>query len=73
MCTVDGKQGLVALALSDTGEFVNGTPVFIGRYVINGGTGELSGLRGVLQLTGTVDLSTGLSTIDYSGKIHSHP
>ena len=73
MCTVDGKPGLLALGLSDTGKFVNGTPIFSGRYVINGGTGELSGLRGVLQLTGTVDLSTGLSTIDYSGEIHSHP
>jgi hypothetical protein len=72
VCTVDGKQGLLTLVLSDTGEFVNGTPIFNGRYVINGGTGELSGFRGVLRLNGIVDLSTGLSTINYAGEIRLH-
>ena len=72
-CTVDGKEGLLALVFSDTGELVDGTPTFSGRDVIIGGTGELSGLRGVLQLEGTVDLMTGLSTTNYSGEIHFLP
>src|SRR5262245_21762489 len=72
-CTVDGKQGLLTLSFSDTGETVDGTPTFTGRDVIKGGTGELSGLRGVLQFEGTVDLTTGLSTSNYSGEIHFEP
>jgi hypothetical protein len=72
-CTVDGKQGLLTLSFSDTGETVDGTPTFNGRDVIKGGTGELSGLRGVLQFEGTVDLMTGLSTSNYSGEIHFEP
>jgi hypothetical protein len=44
--------------------------IFSGRAVITGGTGELSGLRGVLQIEGTVDLVTGLSEYDYVGWVH---
>jgi hypothetical protein len=73
MCTVEGKEGLLALVLTDTGEIVNGTPTFSGRDVIKGGTDELADLRGVLQFEGTVDLTTGLSTSTYSGEIHFHP
>jgi hypothetical protein len=73
MCTVDGKEGLLALVVTDTGEYVNGTPTFSGRGVIKGGTDELADLRGVLQFEGTVDLTTGLSTSTYSGEIHFHP
>lgn len=72
-CTVDGKSGVVELALTNTGEILNGIPTFEGRYAINGGTGELAGLRGVLEFEGAVDLQTGLSTSTYSGQIHSHP
>jgi len=73
VCTVDGQEGVLVLAYSDSGEFVEGTPTFEGRYAIKGGSGELSGLRGVLPMVGQVDLSTGLSTTDYSGQIHFHP
>jgi hypothetical protein len=73
MCSVDGKEGLLVTVVTDTGEFVNGTPTYSGREVIVGGTGELSGLRGVLQIEGTVDLTTGFSTTNYSGEIQFHP
>lgn len=67
-CTVDGKQGFLSLVATDTGELVSDTQaVFSGRAVITGGTGELSGLRGVLEIGGTVDLTTGLSEYDYVG------
>ena len=46
---------------------------FAGRAVINGGTGALSGLRGVLQIEGTVDVTTGLATYGYAGDIHFGP
>jgi hypothetical protein len=73
VCTVDGKEGLLVTVVTDTGENVDGTPTFTGRSVIKGGTGELSGLRGVLQIEGTVNLMTGLSTTNYSGEIHFQP
>jgi hypothetical protein len=72
-CTVDGKSGEVELVVSDTGQNVDGTPTFQGRYVITRATGELAGLQGVLDMEGTLDLTTGLATITYSGQIHLHP
>jgi hypothetical protein len=70
-CTVDGKQGFLYLVVTDRGEMVSDTQaIFSGRAVITGGTGELSGLRGVLQIEGTVDLVTGLSEYDYVGWVH---
>ncbi|HET6604277.1 MAG TPA: hypothetical protein VFG21_08700 [Xanthomonadaceae bacterium] len=70
-CTVDGKQGFLYLVATDTGELVSDTQaIFSGRAVITGGTGELSGLRGVLQIEGTVDVATGLSEYDYVGWVH---
>ncbi len=72
-CTVDGKSGVLEFVSTNTGEVIDGVPTFAGRFVIKGGTGELSGLQGVLEFEGTVDLATGLNTITYSGQIHSHP
>lgn len=73
-CTVDGKQGVLVLVLTDTGEIVSpDVATFAGRFVIKRGTGELSGLRGVLELEGTVDIPSGLSTMTYSGQLHFHP
>jgi hypothetical protein len=72
-CAVGGKEGTIALVVVDTGEEVNGVPTFAGRAVITGATGELAGLRGVLEVAGAVDVTTGLSTISYSGQIHLHP
>jgi hypothetical protein len=70
-CTVEGKGGVLELVASDTGELVSPTLAsFAGRAVITGGTDELSTLRGVLEIEGTVDLMTGLSTYTYSGRIH---
>ena len=70
-CTVDGKQGYLYLVATDKGQMVSDTQaVFSGRAVITGGTGELSGLRGVLQIEGIVDLTTGLSEYDYVGWVN---
>lgn len=73
-CTVEGREGVLEIVASDTGELI--TPdlaVFAGRAVINGGTGGLSGLRGVLEIEGEVDVSSGLSSYTYSGKVHFAP
>ena len=72
-CTVEGAQGVLELVVTNTGEEINGVPTFEGRFVIKGGTGDLSGLSGLLDLVGTVDVPSGLSTITYSGRVHSHP
>ena len=73
-CTVDGKQGVLEFHATDTGELVGpNLATFAGRAVIEGGTGELSGLRGVLEIQGTVDVGSGLSTTSYSGSIHFRP
>lgn len=70
-CTVDGKQGVIQLEATDTGELVSQTQAaFAGRAVITGGTDDLFGLRGVLEIEGIVDLVSGLSTYSYSGRIH---
>lgn len=72
-CTVKGDQGLLELVVTNTGREIDGVPTFEGRFVIKGGTGDVSGLSGVLGFVGTVDVASGLSTITYSGRVHSHP
>lgn len=72
-CTVDGRSGDLELVVTNTGEEIDGVPTFDGRFVIKRGTGELSGLHGVLTMEGTVDPATSLSTINYSGQIHFDP
>lgn len=73
-CFLDGNQGQVELAITDTGEQTSpNTSRFTGRAAITRATGDLSGLAGRLDIEGTVDLATGLSTIGYSGEIHPHP
>lgn len=72
-CRMEGEQGVLELVVTNTGEELTGVPTFEGRFVIKGGTGDLSGLSGVLQFVGTVDVPSGLSTITYSGQVHSHP
>jgi hypothetical protein len=70
-CTVDGKQGVLQLVATDRGKLVGpDLATFVGRAVITDGTGELSDLRGVLAIEGTIDLQSGLATYDYSGRIH---
>lgn len=73
-CSVDGKQGLVGFAVTDQGEQISpDSSRFTGRAVITRTTGDLSGLSGRLDIAGTVDIPSGLSTIGYSGHIHLHP
>ena len=73
-CTVDGKFGVLEIVAGDTGELVSPTlAAFAGRAVIKGGTGDLSRLRGVLRIEGTVDVTTGLATYGYTGDIHFEP
>ena len=73
-CTVDGRFGVVEMVANDTGELVSPTlATFAGRAVIVNATGNLSGLRGVLQIEGTVNVTTGLATYGYTGDIHFEP
>lgn len=70
-CTMEGKTGTLELVASDRGRLVSpNLATFEGRAVITGGSGELSGLRGVLAIEGSIDLATGLSTYTYSGRVH---
>ncbi len=70
-CTVGGQQGVIDFVATDRGQLVSETLAeFTGRAVITGASGDLAGLRGVLGIEGTIDLATGLSTYDYSGRIH---
>lgn len=73
-CTVDGKEGVVTITAADRGELVSpNLASFSGRATIKEGTGELSGLRGVFDIEGTVDVASGLSNYTYSGQIHFPP
>jgi hypothetical protein len=73
-CTVGGNEGVLELKWVVTGGLAGPhTLSYQGSAVITGGTGELSGLSGVFEVEGTVDLTTGLSTATYSGQIHSRP
>jgi hypothetical protein len=69
-CTVDGKEGVVTFTAADRGELVSpDLATFAGHATIKRGTGELSGLRGVFEIEGTVDVPSGLSNYTYSGQI----
>jgi hypothetical protein len=73
-CTVGGDQGVLELRWVDTGGQAGpDTLSFQGSAAITGANGELSGLSGVFEVEGTVDLTTGLATATYSGQIHSQP
>lgn len=70
-CTVAGETGVVDFVATDSGEIIS--PIlaaFAGRAVIKAATGALSGLRGVLEIEGSIDLITGLSSYTYAGLIH---
>jgi hypothetical protein len=69
-CTVEGiGSGVLEWTAATTGE----VPFFEGRIVITGGTGDLSGVSGVLEFAGIVDVATSLSMSQYSGGVHAHP
>lgn len=71
-CTVDGRSGVLELAWSTIGEVTGEATADIrGRFVIVSGTGDLSGLRGVLPYEGSV--VNGLPSVEYSGRLHDHP
>jgi hypothetical protein len=73
-CTVAGNTGVLDIQAEDDGELVSPTLArFAGRAVITGGSGDLSGLRGLLDIEGTVDVATGLATYAYSGRIRFLP
>jgi hypothetical protein len=70
-CTVAGRQGIVDLVASDRGRLLSPTLAsFAGRATITGASDDLSGLRGVFEIEGTIDLVSGLSTYTYEGRIH---
>lgn len=69
-CEVDGKSGTLEFTATDIGEMTGpASASFSGRAVITGGSGELAGMHGSLDIEGTVDLQSGLSRYDYSGTI----
>lgn len=73
-CTVEGESGLLEITATDTGRLTSPeSGTFAGRAVITGGTSGLADLRGNLEIMGTVDVLTGLSTTTYSGKIRFLP
>ncbi|HMB94352.1 MAG TPA: hypothetical protein VKP65_26120 [Rhodothermales bacterium] len=73
-CMVDGKEGIVTITAADRGELVSpNLASFSGHATIKESTGELSGLRGVFDIEGTVDVPSGLSNYTYSGQIHFPP
>jgi hypothetical protein len=73
-CTVDGRSGTLTIQAQDAGELVSpDLGAFEGSAVIVAATGDLAGLRGVLRIEGTVDVTTGLSTYGYSGVVHFAP
>jgi hypothetical protein len=74
VCTVDGNLGVIEMVADDAGELLSPTLAqFAGRAVIKRATGALSGIRGVLQIEGTVDVTTGLATYAYTGDVHFEP
>jgi hypothetical protein len=71
---VAGNTGVLDIQAEDDGELVSPTLArFAGRAVITRGSGDLSGLRGLLDIEGTVDVATGLATYAYSGRIRFLP
>jgi len=68
-CTFAGKSGTLEFVQVSTGDFA--AQAFEGRAIITRATGDLAGLRGVLELHGTVD-PNGLATVTYEGRIHDH-
>jgi hypothetical protein len=66
-CTIDGKSGMLTLVQVSRGPLEAQT--FEGKAIITGGSGAVSGYRGVLDLHGTVD-PNGLATMQYSGQVH---
>jgi hypothetical protein len=73
-CTVNGRNGSVEIVAQDQGQLTSpGVATFAGSAVVTGGTGALSGLRGNFAIEGTVDVTNGLSTYTYAGRIRNLP
>ena len=71
-CTVDGHSGRLVLQAADTGRLTSPNEgTFEGIAAIRSGGGQLAGMRGVLRIGGTVNLTTGLSTYDYIGTVRA--
>ena len=69
-CVVDGKEGWLTFVIADRGEITGPeSAAFSGRAVIRAAGGELSGMRGVLDIEGVVNTGNGLSTYAYSGAL----
>ena len=69
-CEIGGQSGTLEFSATDTGEMTSPTGAsFSGRAVISKATGDLAGTTGMLEIGGTVDLASGLSTYAYSGTV----
>lgn len=70
-CELNGDGGVLEFVATDRGRITGpNTATFAGRATIIDGSGELAGLRGVLQIAGSVDIASGLSAYSYSGELH---
>ena len=73
-CTVDGYAGTLEFRARDQGTVVApGVGGFSGTATIVAGSGDLASLRGALDIEGTVDLATGLSSYTYDGTLQWTP
>lgn len=71
-CSVDGQEGTLTLQATDVGEIVGpDVAEFTGVAAIVDSSGGLAGMHGQLNIEGTVDLTTGLSTYTYAGSLHA--
>ena len=71
-CTLDGVQGVLSMQAADVGTLTGPTTAaFSGVAAITGASGGLAGTTGVLDIAGTVDLVSGLSTYSYEGELRT--
>ena len=69
-CEVDGAEGVLEMRARDRGAITGpNTASFDGTATIVAGSGDLTGMHGVLRIEGEVDLTSGLSVYSYHGQL----
>lgn len=68
--TLNGRSGTLEFFAIDSGQLISPTTgQFDGFALVTRATGGLAGVRGIVDIAGTVDLTTGLSTYSYDGTL----